>query len=88
MFLSDPIRKEYRKRRRYGVFIVNFELILHLFPLFLSLTLNKYLLAGEPLSVVSIKSVTFCMSSMIACIACKFCIRHYKKDISENILNS
>ena len=32
--------------RRSGVFIVNFENILHLFLVFLSLTLNKKMLAG------------------------------------------
>ena len=30
-----------------GVFIINFEHILHTFLVFLLLTLNKYMLAGE-----------------------------------------
>ena len=33
--------KEWRLWRRYGVFIVNFEYISHLFLVFLLLTLNK-----------------------------------------------
>ena len=35
-----------RHWRRSGVFIVNVEHISHLFLVFLSLTLNKYILAG------------------------------------------
>ena len=38
---------ERRQRRRSGVFIVNFENILHLFLVFLLLTLNKKMLAGS-----------------------------------------
>ena len=37
---------ERRQWRRTGVFIVNFKHILHLFSVFLMLTLNKYMLAG------------------------------------------
>ena len=38
---------ERRQRRRSGVFIVNFELISHLFLVFLLLTLNMYFFAGD-----------------------------------------
>ena len=37
---------EQRHWRGSGVFIVNFEHILHLFQVFLLLTLNKQMLAG------------------------------------------
>ena len=39
--------RERRYLRRYGVFIVNFEHIFPLFLLFLLLTLNKQILAGN-----------------------------------------
>ena len=44
---SNLIKKppEWRHRRRSGVFIVNFEHILHFFLVFLLLTLNKWILA-------------------------------------------
>ena len=38
--------QERRKWRRSGVFIVNFEYILHIFLMLAYLTLNKYILAG------------------------------------------
>ena len=41
---------ERRSWRRSGVFIVNFEHILHLFLVFLSSTLNKLMLAGRSLN--------------------------------------
>ena len=39
--------RERRYLRRYGVFIVNFELIFPLFLLFLLLTLNRQIFAGN-----------------------------------------
>ena len=38
---------EPRKQCRSGIFIVNFEPISQLFPVFLSLTLSMYLFAGD-----------------------------------------
>ena len=39
--------EERRRRRRRSVFVVNLEHILHLFLVFLLLSLNKYMLAGK-----------------------------------------
>ena len=51
---------EWRHWRRSGVFIVNFELILHLFLVFLLLTWNKLMLAGfMQLKEIGMRTLSF-----------------------------
>ena len=47
MFKVNDKTPERRQWRRSGVFMVNFEFIVHLFLVFLLLTLNKEMLAGK-----------------------------------------
>ena len=50
---------EWRQWRRSGVFIVNFEQISNLFPVFLLSTLNKSILVGKPLILNKLSTISF-----------------------------